>query len=53
VDFAHALLHQAGVAVVPGTDFGTEQANSYLRFAYSTSIENIAKAIERIQSMCA
>lgn len=45
---ASDLLELAGVAVTPGKDFGTYQAQRYLRFAYTTSIENMAIALQRI-----
>ncbi len=47
--FAYELLESEGVAVTPGKDFGTFQAEQYLRFAYTTSIERIAEAIGRLE----
>ncbi|MBX7150441.1 pyridoxal phosphate-dependent aminotransferase [bacterium] len=41
------LLNEAGVAALSGTAFG-DFGQGYLRFSYANSIENIAKAIERI-----
>ncbi len=41
------LLNEARVAVVPGTDFG---APGQARFSYATSMENIEKALERIET---
>ncbi len=41
------LLNEARVAVVPGTDFG---APGQARFSYATSMENIEKALERIEA---
>jgi len=46
--FANALLEQAGVAITPGIDFGTCNANRYVRFAYTTSIEQLQIGVERI-----
>ncbi|MFH1339046.1 MAG: pyridoxal phosphate-dependent aminotransferase [Candidatus Omnitrophota bacterium] len=44
--FAEILLSQARVAVVPGSVFGTE---GYVRLSFATSMENIAKGIDRIE----
>ncbi|MCM8594167.1 pyridoxal phosphate-dependent aminotransferase [Accumulibacter sp.] len=47
--FAHALLESAGVAVTPGIDFGSHAARQHLRFAYTTGVERLAEAVERIR----
>lgn len=39
------LLEHAGVAVVPGSAFGSE---GYIRLSFATSMENLEKALERI-----
>lgn len=44
---AHYYLHEAGVAMVPGSVFG-EYGTGYLRVAFSNSYDNIKKAMERI-----
>lgn len=44
---AKALLEEAGVAVIAGTDFG-EQGAGFLRLSSANSQENIARAIGRI-----
>jgi len=46
--FAEKLLLEAGVAITPGTDFGTHQADRHVRFAYTTSAERIRIALARI-----
>jgi aspartate aminotransferase len=46
---ADALLEDAGVAGLSGTAFG-EYGEGYLRFSVANSIENIEKALERIDS---
>jgi aspartate aminotransferase len=43
--FTEYLLEQAGVAVVPGSAFGSE---GYVRLSFATSMDNLEKAIERI-----
>ncbi len=45
---ADLLLNEAGVAVLPGTAFGSYGAG-YLRLSYANSIENINKALELIE----
>lgn len=47
--FAGELLEQAGVAVTPGIDFGDYLPEKHLRFAYTTSLENLAEGVERIR----
>jgi aspartate aminotransferase len=44
---AHSLLHQAGVAVLPGTAFGAHGAG-FLRLSYANSQANLERALERI-----
>lgn len=47
--FAMELLEAEGVAVTPGRDFGTHNAHHALRFAYTTSIERMTMAMQRLQ----
>jgi aspartate/methionine/tyrosine aminotransferase len=47
--FALALLEAEGVAITPGKDFGNHQAHQYLRFAYTTSIERMGVAMQRLE----
>lgn len=46
---ASALLEEAGIAVVAGTDFGGYGAG-FLRLSCANSLKNIAAAIDRIES---
>jgi aspartate/methionine/tyrosine aminotransferase len=46
--FADYLLNEAGVAVLSGTSFGS-YGEGYLRLSFANSIENIQKALERIE----
>ena len=48
-ELADALLTQAGVACLPGTAFG-ERGEGYLRFSFANSVENIEKALARIDA---
>jgi aspartate aminotransferase len=45
---ADLLLNEAGVAALPGTAFG-DFGEGYLRFSYANSVENIKKALVRIE----
>jgi aspartate/methionine/tyrosine aminotransferase len=45
---ADALLNEAGVAGLSGTAFGS-WGEGYLRFSFANSVENIQKALERIE----
>ncbi len=45
---AEKLLLEAGVAITPGTDFGSRQASRHVRFAYTTSLERIREAVRRL-----
>jgi len=44
-DFATAILESVDVAAVPGSGFG---AAGHLRISFATSMENLAKALDRI-----
>jgi aspartate aminotransferase len=46
---ADAILDEAGVACLSGTAFG-EYGEGYIRFSVANSIENINKALERIDA---
>lgn len=45
--FADLLLEKFGVAALSGTAFG-KYGDGYLRFSYANSVENIQKALDRI-----
>lgn len=47
---AHRLLEEKGVACLAGTCFG-KYGDGFLRFSYANSVENIAKALERIKEL--
>ena len=51
--FAIEILEQAGVAVTPGRDFGRYRPERHLRFAYTTSMENLREAVERLERFLA
>ena len=49
-EFSKKCLHEAGVAIVPGTSFG-KTCKDYVRFSFAASKENISKALEKIDKM--
>jgi aspartate/methionine/tyrosine aminotransferase len=42
------LLEKAGVAATPGLDFGNNQPERHIRFAYTTDIGRLAEAVDRL-----
>lgn len=49
--FADAMLDKAGVALLPGPNFG-EQGEGFVRICYASSRENISAALDRIAQTC-
>ena len=49
-EFAKKCMHEAGVAIVPGTSFGSK-AQDYVRFSFAASQDNISQALENIKKM--
>ena len=47
--FTSRLLEEAGVAITPGTDFGVNQPGTHVRFAYTTSLENLQEGVRRLR----
>ena len=47
-EFANFALEKAGVALLPGTNFG-EHGEGYARLSYATPVENINEAVERLR----
>ncbi|MBI4205588.1 MAG: pyridoxal phosphate-dependent aminotransferase [Betaproteobacteria bacterium] len=48
VAFARDLLEQAGVAITPGIDFGSNAPERHVRFAYTNSLERLQEGVRRI-----
>jgi len=46
--FAFEILEEAGVGVAPGIDFGNN-AEGFIRFSYTNSLENIIAGLDRIE----
>jgi len=51
-ELALRILDEAGVAVLSGTDFGPH-GEGYLRLCYANSLENIDRALERLNAFFA
>ena len=49
-EFVKKCMHEAGVAIVPGTAFG-KTSGDYARFSFAASKENISKALEKIEKI--
>ncbi len=47
--FCHQLLHEAGVAITPGRDFGSHKAESHVRLAYTRDMETTVTGVERLK----
>lgn len=48
--FAEIALNEHGVAIVPGSSFG-DNANEFVRLSYANSIENIEKALYKLEKI--
>jgi len=47
------ILNQAGVVLVPGLDFGPSTSRSHIRLSYATSMENLERAVARLEQYLA
>ncbi|MBN9403523.1 MAG: aminotransferase, partial [Burkholderiales bacterium] len=47
-EFCRRLLHEAGIAAVPGLDFGQAHANRTVRFSYATGLDRLREAVDRM-----
>jgi len=43
------VLEEAGVAITPGKDFGTNQPERYVRFAYTRSLDDLQEGVRRLR----
>lgn len=51
--FALDVLEKAGVAITPGLDFGSHRPERHVRFAYTTSLENLREGVARLRAYLA
>jgi aspartate/methionine/tyrosine aminotransferase len=47
-EFSKQLLEEVGVAITPGLDFGHFRAQQHVRFAYTTSLDNLQEGVTRL-----
>jgi aspartate/methionine/tyrosine aminotransferase len=47
-DFALRVLEEAGVAITPGLDFGSNRPAGHVRFAYTRSLEDLKEGVASI-----
>jgi len=52
MEMAERLLHEGGIAVTPGIEFGP-LGESHIRLSYANSRENLAKGLERLREVSA
>ncbi len=53
LDFCQQVLHQAGVAITPGLDFGDNHPQKYIRFAYTTDLDSLKEGVRRLRTFIA
>jgi len=46
--FCQRLLEDHGVAITPGTDFGVHRCDDFVRFAFTTDMDSLAMAVDRL-----
>lgn len=51
--FCAEMLEKHHVAITPGADFGQFKADKHVRFAYTTSMEQLKKGVERLRQALA
>jgi len=47
--FCRDLLETQGVAITPGTDFGIDQSERFVRFAFTTDMDSLREGVARIR----
>lgn len=50
-EFSNNVLQQQKVAFTPGIDFGQNVAKQHVRFAYTTSLENLERGVTRLANL--
>jgi aspartate/methionine/tyrosine aminotransferase len=51
--FSLQVLEEAGVAITPGLDFGSNAPERHVRFAYTRALEDLEEGVDRIARMLA
>jgi len=50
-EFALRVLEEAGVAITPGLDFGSNRPERHVRFAYTRSLDDLKEGVGSIEKM--
>jgi aspartate/methionine/tyrosine aminotransferase len=50
-EFALKVLEEAGVAITPGLDFGSNAPERHVRFAYTRSLDDLREGMENLSRM--
>ncbi len=50
LEFSKLLLEQIHVATAPGVDFGNNNTDKYIRFAYTKDLSHLQKGVERLRN---
>jgi aspartate/methionine/tyrosine aminotransferase len=50
--FALGLLEREAVAATPGSDFGSNRTNEFVRFAYTRGLAELEEAAARLRRYC-
>jgi aspartate/methionine/tyrosine aminotransferase len=48
---ADAMLHDAGIVIVPGMDFGSAAPHQYVRVSYATAYPRLEEAVQRLRGL--
>lgn len=49
LSFCSRVLNETGVAITPGVDFGDFEASTHVRFAFTTRLERLQEAVDRLR----
>jgi aspartate/methionine/tyrosine aminotransferase len=49
--FCLELLENHGVALTPGLDFGSNRSNEHIRFSYTTGMDRLEEAVDRLSQV--
>ena len=50
-DFCFDMMRRAHVAITPGRDFGPHRGEQFIRLSYASSMEQLQRAVERLQGV--
>ncbi|MGH8781328.1 pyridoxal phosphate-dependent aminotransferase [Paraburkholderia sp.] len=50
-ELTRAMLHDAGVVLVPGVDFGSYAPHRYIRLSYATAFSKLEEAVDRLHRL--